>query len=337
MEAKQIELEQKRQKEIEDMKAELEAKALEEKNKAAELLKEKEEQEKKIKEQEEAVKAKQQQLEEEMKAKQVEIEEQQKRIEKQKADEIVALKAQLEAENSKLKEQIQHTTDSSAKLKQDLLTELNKKEEELKKVKTTTLQSHELEEEFTCAICQELMLTPATLPCSHAFCYSCIMQWLPSKRTCPTCRCVINSEPNKARNVDNIIKKMVEKLPEAEKKAYNSRVLKQIDEADFQTLQKSIQAAKLRNQKFITITDHWTPEEANRFRDGVARYKGRTRELYCSSTGLTDQWIENPGLTVGSLRNALTNLRIPIPPGNLSTLSSMSAGKSALRNYLRGI
>lgn len=44
-----------------------------------------------------------------------------------------------------------------------------------------------------CCICQEVLEDPKeTLTCQHAFCHSCISQWLQEHQSCPTCRCPLS-------------------------------------------------------------------------------------------------------------------------------------------------
>ena len=46
----------------------------------------------------------------------------------------------------------------------------------------------------SCAICCETMRAPIKLhSCSHVFCDACVSEWFERERTCPLCRCVINT------------------------------------------------------------------------------------------------------------------------------------------------
>jgi len=42
-----------------------------------------------------------------------------------------------------------------------------------------------------CAICQEKMIAPVKLNCSHIFCEACVSEWFEKNRTCPLCRAVV--------------------------------------------------------------------------------------------------------------------------------------------------
>jgi late competence protein required for DNA uptake (superfamily II DNA/RNA helicase) len=57
----------------------------------------------------------------------------------------------------------------------------------VKKIKDTskqeeTLLRSEIEEDFTCSICQDLLLNAHMLECSHSFCKDCLMMWLIKKK-----------------------------------------------------------------------------------------------------------------------------------------------------------
>ena len=51
-------------------------------------------------------------------------------------------------------------------------------------------------DEEPCAICQDPLSVPLTLPnCSHTFCEHCIHQWLSRNRSCPLCRAPVRLLP----------------------------------------------------------------------------------------------------------------------------------------------
>lgn len=60
-------------------------------------------------------------------------------------------------------------------------------------------------EEFACAICQEVMVAPQLLQCSHSFCGPCLYNWLERKLECPVCRTNVDTMPYSVRAVDKMI------------------------------------------------------------------------------------------------------------------------------------
>ena len=57
-------------------------------------------------------------------------------------------------------------------------------------VKDLTYRLSEIEEEFQCAVCLDLIVLPTTLNCGHSFCRHCLAHWFDcGKRTeCPSCQ-----------------------------------------------------------------------------------------------------------------------------------------------------
>ena len=52
----------------------------------------------------------------------------------------------------------------------------------------TFLNTDELEEEASCAICTELLMEAVTLKCTHTFCAECLRRWFRQQPICPVCR-----------------------------------------------------------------------------------------------------------------------------------------------------
>lgn len=82
-------------------------------------------------------------------------------------------------------------------------------------------------------------------------------------------------------------------------------------EAELKRLQELISTAKERNLKFLAITDTWSSEERKVFLDGVSRYHGKARTLYCETTGLTSPFIATTSII--NLRIAAQNVGIEAP------------------------
>lgn len=56
------------------------------------------------------------------------------------------------------------------------------------------------EEGNTCSICQEKMVSPIILSCSHIFCEDCVSEWFERERTCPLCRASIMAAGNRSHS-----------------------------------------------------------------------------------------------------------------------------------------
>lgn len=67
--------------------------------------------------------------------------------------------------------------------KKQLEQELLKHKSEVSELMKETIQRKDLEEEFTCSICQGLMVQATAVPsCGHSFCAQCIEDWLMLKK-----------------------------------------------------------------------------------------------------------------------------------------------------------
>ncbi|XP_015370524.1 PREDICTED: E3 ubiquitin-protein ligase RNF8-like [Diuraphis noxia] len=77
-------------------------------------------------------------------------------------------------------------------LQKELLdTKIAKEEESVETFKTQINKL--LENDFQCAICNEVILRPSTANCNHTFCDSCLKTWLARSNYCPTCRSNVHS------------------------------------------------------------------------------------------------------------------------------------------------
>ena len=97
-----------------------------------------------------------------------------------------------------------------------LKNELKVKNRELvEKEKKEVKVSKAIEQEFVCAICQELFVRALTLSCSHSFCEWCMNQWMEKSHSpeCPVCRTRIHQTPVRSLVIDNVIKRHVSSLP----------------------------------------------------------------------------------------------------------------------------
>ena len=68
---------------------------------------------------------------------------------------------------------------------------------------------NEIEIEFECQICMDIMVEPVTTLCGHTFCKICLMRYLRTKLNCPICRKTILQSPDSlSKNIsfENLIK-----------------------------------------------------------------------------------------------------------------------------------
>ncbi len=63
-------------------------------------------------------------------------------------------------------------------------------------------------DEMVCAVCLELMLEPATTPCNHSFCRTCILQVGEQSMHCPLCRAAL--PPHYIAPVDEVFRARLE-------------------------------------------------------------------------------------------------------------------------------
>ncbi|XP_067898992.1 E3 ubiquitin/ISG15 ligase TRIM25-like isoform X2 [Heterodontus francisci] len=85
------------------------------------------------------------------------------------------------------------------------------------------MQTGDLEDELTCAVCLHVYQDPVTLPCQHSFCLTCIEGvWAqttgPGGFECPQCRRKFNPRPSLERNFTlcNIVEKYNRSQPPAD-------------------------------------------------------------------------------------------------------------------------
>ncbi|CAF2114719.1 unnamed protein product [Brassica oleracea] len=78
---------------------------------------------------------------------------------------------------------------------------------------TSTRKTHgnaERSDDFDCTVCLKLLYEPATTPCGHTFCRSCLFQSMDRGNKCPLCRTVIFMTPRTCAvsvTLNNIIQK----------------------------------------------------------------------------------------------------------------------------------
>ncbi|PRP83035.1 hypothetical protein PROFUN_09890 [Planoprotostelium fungivorum] len=221
--------------------------------------------------------------------------------------------AELQEKLAKNEELVEGHTKSLAETQKqasDLAEKLAEKDKKLAEIKELTENEKKaMEEEFSCIVCQELIMTAMTLECSHSFCQQCLSSWMLTKKMCPYCRTVITKQPIRSRTVDNAIEKFTASLSDQDKIRWNERKKKQEafdqEEVAVRKITDMINTAKAKQLKFFDITKQWTAEEKRVFAQGLVGYKGRARAVYCQSTGLTRQYID--AVNVIQMRQAAAN------------------------------
>ncbi|EER11624.1 conserved hypothetical protein [Perkinsus marinus ATCC 50983] len=169
--------------------------------------------------------------------------------------------------------------------------------------------------DLECVICRDLMVSPATLECSHSFCYKCIEEWLTGGNfRCPVCRVGITRSPTKTIQLQQVVMTTVETHgTESDQAEYDDRMKEhkaweRKQETDRAKLEDTIGSASHKGQQFFDIALPWNSEDKARFQAGIRHYRSDARELYCAITGLTKAWIQRSSRD--SLDVAMKNLKI---------------------------
>ncbi|KAL4112371.1 hypothetical protein QTP88_016179 [Uroleucon formosanum] len=95
-------------------------------------------------------------------------------------------------------------------LQKELLdTKIAKEEESVEILKTQI--NNLLENDFQCAICNEVVFRPTMVNCAHTFCEVCLKSWLSRSNLCPTCRGTV-SFTSYSFSLDNYISNLCDLL-----------------------------------------------------------------------------------------------------------------------------
>lgn len=62
-----------------------------------------------------------------------------------------------------------------------------------------------LEENFTCVLCSKLLYEPATTPCGHTFCRTCLSRAIDFTDSCPLCRAILHLEDPSAIPISGVL------------------------------------------------------------------------------------------------------------------------------------
>ncbi|CAI2168413.1 19123_t:CDS:2 [Funneliformis geosporum] len=122
---------------------------------------------------------------------------------------------------------------------EQLKAELDEKVEEIKKLIATNSR---YKSGLACIICTGYLANPCTVNCGHSFCYSCLREWLGTKREnvpkCPSCRAEVTTDPVLSYVLKDQVESLVEQLPTEEKQGV------------LEILQKE-------DQVYKQTSDHW--------------------------------------------------------------------------------
>ncbi|KAL0478963.1 hypothetical protein AKO1_007853 [Acrasis kona] len=264
-------------------------------------------------------------------------------------------KNQLTKEQSQLQELITETQKANEGLVREhesrvnellaTINQLNQQQQAQQQAQAQQLQDAQehgimgdIEQEFTCAICQELIVSATTLQCSHTFCKPCLAEWIKQKKVCPVCRKILTKPPTRNLTMENVLDKLMKNLSkeEQESRLRRRKDLIEAEERASQKLKELVETARHKGVKFLNVHDTWGPDEKKLFKTGVSKHEGRSRLMYCELTGFNPEWIRRA--TVQQIIRACTNLDIEIPKKveSRQTVMDFELARERLLDYLEG-
>lgn len=86
-----------------------------------------------------------------------------------------------------------------------------------------------LEKDLSCAICQDILINPIVLNCSHSFCKFCVYRWLDKRSKCPECRMLVTFQAENLA-LKNVIDKLVTKTSKQFQATRQQHVLQRIND-----------------------------------------------------------------------------------------------------------
>jgi len=125
------------------------------------------------------------------------------------------------------------------------------------------------DDEWICAICQDVLEDPVCTPCGHSFCSACLAEWLTDNEQCPTCRTeglsLGDGDGNTGRNC-------------CDQRAFKKFILK----------------SKVSCAKFLKNSEGKAEEPASaRRRLNNGKAADATSSTSCEWTGILDDWYKH--------------------------------------------
>ena len=189
-------------------------------------------------------------------------------LEKQKAlekahEEALARLAKMEAEQAAEKQ-----------MSEAAIADLQKKLNEEEKIKKKFEES--IEDDILCSICQDYLVRPVNLSCSHGFCESCIHEWLEKNDTCPMCSepltCLATPIVNRQvmSTVEHFLKTVAgeDDLKRFTKRNTNYTNYQVAQDAKLASLKKRLE--QVPSNSFLQYNEPWDVEGRGVFNNGVS-------------------------------------------------------------------
>ncbi|KAM9827558.1 E3 ubiquitin-protein ligase TRIM21-like [Neosynchiropus ocellatus] len=158
------------------------------------------------------------------------------------------------------------------------------------------------EEQFRCAICQDIFSDPVSIPCGHNYCFECIKRFWDTKNTkcwCPLCKEAFPTRPDLRINVG--LKDITEQFKRSQREApapkrrpqrqHSSEVCCDMCKDSKHAAIKSCPECKLSyceehlvpHQKDLGTSTHWLMEPASFASSHLCRHHIKILELFCKT------------------------------------------------------
>jgi hypothetical protein len=149
--------------------------------------------------------------------------------------------------------------------------------------------------DLECSICQQLLLNPTTLQCSHNFCSVCIQSWIPAHKNCPICRKTVTTQPIRNRCLQEIISKLRVVFDDTQKQEYKQRekTIEKQEIEEFDHIQKLALEAERNGLRMLQVDQPWNATEKSNTLNGLAKYKSKkARQYFLKMIGFTVEAVD---------------------------------------------